>query len=215
MTQADIFKATLEAQLGEPYVLGDEGPDTHDCSGLHYEGMRAAGVLWKGRPWPRETANDYKNKARPLPVTEPLKVGDPCFFLGTSGHAYHVASFVGYDETAVGWTIEARGRKWGVVKYRLNDPANGVLKRGGRFYRYPGVDLGELTEDDIMTDPVLRECILLTRVSSLARSWDEPIAEAREAGDQARVAALKNERKMAVEAERLRLGLTKAQVAGI
>ena len=95
MSQADVFKATLEAQLGEPYVLGDEGPATHDCSGLHYEGMRGAGVLWKGRPWPRETANDYKNKA--VPAGPPYRVGWPVFFMGTSGHAYHVASITEVD----------------------------------------------------------------------------------------------------------------------
>ncbi|MBN1320271.1 MAG: C40 family peptidase [Thermoleophilia bacterium] len=151
MSQADLFAAHLEAQRGEPYVLGDEGPHTHDCSGLHYEGMRAAGVLWKGRPWPRETANDYKNKARPI-IWEALKVGDPIFFCGNSGHAYHVASYVGG-----GYTIEARGRRWGVVKYRVDDPTNGVKKRGGKPYHYPGIDLGELEDD--MTPEEVRQIV--------------------------------------------------------
>jgi len=146
MSQADVFKATLEAQLGEPYVLGDEGPATHDCSGLHYEGQRGAGVLWRGRPWPRETANDYKNKA--VPAGPPYRVGWPVFFMGTSGHAYHVASITEVDpDGRDGWTIEARGRRWGVVRYRMSDPRNGVLARGGKVYRYPGIDLGELEDE--------------------------------------------------------------------
>jgi len=156
MSQADLFKATLEAQLGEPYVLGDEGPATHDCSGLHYEGQRGAGVLWKGRPWPRETANDYKNKA--VPAGPPYRVGWPVFFMGTSGHAHHVASITEVDpDGRDGWTIEARGRRWGVVRYRMSDPQNGVLARGGKVYRYPGIDLGELEDD--MTPEEVRQIV--------------------------------------------------------
>jgi hypothetical protein len=181
MSKADLFAAHLEAQLGEPYVLGDEGPHTHDCSGLHYEGMRAAGVLWKGRPWPRETANDYKMKARPT-TWEALGVGDPIFFCGTSGHAHHVASYVGG-----GYTIEARGRRWGVVKYHLDDPSNGVKKRGGRPYHYPGIDLGEL-EDDMTPeqDKMLREC----KYSTVKHSFELQILAAKQVGDTAQVAAL-------------------------
>lgn len=153
MSKADIFRATLDAQLGEPYVLGDEGPNTHDCSGLHYEGMRAAGVLWKGKAWPRETANDYKNKA--VPADPPYRVGWPVFFSGKSGHAYHVASITEVDpDGRNGWTVEARGRKFGVVRYRISDPVNGVLARGGKVYRYPGIDLGGLTEDDMTEDEI-------------------------------------------------------------
>lgn len=186
MSKADLFKATLEAQLGEPYVLGDEGPATHDCSGLHYEGMRGAGVLWKGRPWPRETANDYKNKA--VPAGPPYRVGWPVFFMGTSGHAYHVASITEVDpDGRDGWTIEARGRRWGVVRYRMSDPRNGVLARGGKPYRYPGIDLGEL--EDEMTpeqDRMLREC----KYSTVLHSFELQILAAKQAGDTAKVAAL-------------------------
>lgn len=179
MSQADTFKATLEAQLGESYVLGDEGPATHDCSGLHYEGMRAAGVLWKGKPWPRLTANDYKNMA--APSSGPYRVGDPVFFMGASGHAYHIASVTDVDAGGRdGWTIEARGRRWGVVKYRISDPANGVRIRGGRFYRYPGIDLGELAEDDMTPDEVraiVREMIeTVNDPAAVAKAQQELIA---------------------------------------
>lgn len=38
------FIATLKAQQGKPYVLGDEGPSSFDCSGLVYYGLTNNGV---------------------------------------------------------------------------------------------------------------------------------------------------------------------------
>jgi len=174
MSKADLFAAKLEAQLGEPYVLGDEGPNTHDCSGLHWEGLRAANVLWKGKPLPRETAHDYYLKSVPTSWAV-IKVGDPIFFLSSTGHAYHVASYVGH-----GFTIEARGRKWGVVKYALDDPVNGVIKRKGRPAHYPGVDLGELTEEDDMTEDEVRKIVDERLSERIDVIFSDDVAEAQE-----------------------------------
>jgi cell wall-associated NlpC family hydrolase len=55
-------------QVGEPYVMGAQGPNVWDCSGLVIEGWRSAGANWPdttanglGRHWPRVTLA----KARP------------------------------------------------------------------------------------------------------------------------------------------------------
>ncbi len=41
MTDKETFLAFCHAQLGKPYQLGDEGPDSFDCSGLIYAGLTA------------------------------------------------------------------------------------------------------------------------------------------------------------------------------
>ncbi|MBN1459825.1 MAG: hypothetical protein JXA57_09815, partial [Armatimonadetes bacterium] len=152
----------------------------------------------------RETANDYKNKA--VPAGPPYRVGWPVFFMGTSGHAYHVASITEVDpDGRDGWTIEARGRRWGVVRYRMSDPKNGVLARGGKVYRYPGIDLGELEEDD-MTDED-RLLIRLARVSDVARSYDMEILKALVRGDTAKAEKLEEAKSIGVAKVKDELGL--------
>ena len=107
-----------------------------------------SGRAVSGHVSPRTTTRTWRPRSPPC---SRLKVGDPVFFMGASGHAYHVASVTEVDPNGLdGWTIEARGRAWGVVRYRISDPTNGVRRRGGKFYRYPGIDLGELTGDEDM-----------------------------------------------------------------
>ena len=141
MTMADLFSAELHAQLGEPYIWGESGPDAHDCSGLYWEGMHAAGVMYKGKPFPRLTADDYYRMS--TSISAPSKVGaDAGYIVNKSGHAVHIIPYVGN-----GNTIEARGRKWGVVEYTLTDPINGALKRKAKWRRFPVELVGDITSD--------------------------------------------------------------------
>ena len=41
---AQSIDAALRAQLGKPYVYGNSGPDSFDCSGLVYYCLRQVGV---------------------------------------------------------------------------------------------------------------------------------------------------------------------------
>jgi hypothetical protein len=118
-------------------------PYDTDCSGLVYGVYRKLGIPWKnGVVWPRLTANGYKYNA--VPVTKPYRVGDVFCFMDSSGHCYHIGLYVGTID-GVEYTVEARGRSWGVKAYPLNDSVNGVLHRGAKMYRFPWVNLGVLS----------------------------------------------------------------------
>ena len=83
----------LEAQLGKPYVLGGNGPDTFDCSGLVYYCLRQVGVNVS-----RLNANGYSNYSAwtLVPEISDLQRGDLMFFYNDS-HTYvtHVAVYLG------------------------------------------------------------------------------------------------------------------------
>jgi hypothetical protein len=174
MSQADTYSQYLHEQIGEPYVWGDEGPGTHDCSGLYWEGMHQAGVLWRSHPFPRMTANDYYHMG--TTIARPEYVGaDAGYIVTKSGKAVHIIPYVG-----LGYTIEARGRKWGVVKYALDDPINGAYRRKAKWRRLP-VNLGELTEED-MNDEQNTWLKELRQLVATQSSYREAIAVAQNAG---------------------------------
>lgn len=184
MSKADVVVATLEAKVDCPYVFGAQGPNSFDCSGLHWYAYHKAGI-----PWARTTADGFKRQARPLTPSEGYKVGDPIFFLGKSGTAYHVATFTGYRD-GVGYSIEARSRRYGVVEYRLDDPVHGVLKRKGRFYRYPGINLGEITEEDVLTPDEHQWLKEVRQWVAPKQSYCSAITNALLIGDREKAAAL-------------------------
>ena len=75
-------------QLGDPYVYGDEGPDSFDCSGLTYFAYRGAGFAGMPRT-SRDQAAWLHRKAK-----DRLKHGDFLFFYDNGGTVYHVAIFL-------------------------------------------------------------------------------------------------------------------------
>lgn len=75
-------------QLGDPYVYGDEGPDSFDCSGLTYFSFRGAGFA--GMP---RTSRDQAAWLHRIPRAR-LKHGDFLFFYNGSGTVYHVAIYL-------------------------------------------------------------------------------------------------------------------------
>jgi hypothetical protein len=147
MSLADDFTKFALFLVGEEYTWGDEpwfvaggastsDPYDTDCSGVVFGIYRKLGVLWKnGAAWPRLTANGYCYNAAPIATTD-FKTGDIVCFDG------HIVVVIGKQPDGKIYTVEARGRKWGVVKYAINDPENGVIHRGGLFKRFPWVDLG-------------------------------------------------------------------------
>jgi hypothetical protein len=83
MTKVDDFIAAARAELGRPYVFGDKGPNSFDCSGLmQYAGAQAGVAL------PR-TAD--QQQAATQRVSSPLP-GDLVFW---GDPAYHVALYIG------------------------------------------------------------------------------------------------------------------------
>lgn len=227
--------------LGAPYVLGcepwyDVGYEpsaemaASDCSGLVYAVFRRAGVPWRdGGPWPRLTADEYAKATMTIPRAR-VRCGDVALFAGASGRVFHIALAIDHNRT-----VEARGRRWGVVAYPIDDPINGVVARGARFGRFPWLTLGENEEDDMTPEQaqmltravqLLEELVILARqgrVSDVARSYGEEILlEQQEAllaalvdGDKAAAtkhvttaAQLEAQRAQAVATEKRRLGLT-------
>ncbi|MEU6857983.1 C40 family peptidase [Glycomyces sp. NPDC046736] len=81
------------AQLGDPYVWGDEGPDSFDCSGLVQAAYNFAGVNV-----PR-VAKDQFQATRDKPVDiEKLLPGDLLFWWDSPGDwrsVYHVGMYLG------------------------------------------------------------------------------------------------------------------------
>lgn len=195
-----MIYAFLHAQLGKPYVWGAEGPDAYDCSGLLFRAYWEERVPWRDgvSPFPRLTADEYYRAS--IPLDEPERPGDFGVMLGRSGTAYHVVMWAGE------YAIEARGKAWGVCKSNREN----VEQRGAIWRRFPWVSL-EDEELNVQQDELLKQI----RVSTVALSYIEPLADARHRGDMARYQALLEQRRAAVEAERIRLGLTKSQVSGI
>jgi|SRR5665647_588150 len=205
MTKAQTLVAYLESKKGCPYVWGAQGEYKFDCSGLHYAGHHDAQTFIGIKP--RTTADGYKHLSVPITWAQ-VQIGDPILFLGKSGTAYHIATYAG-----AGYAIEARGRAWGVIKYKLDDPVNGAMKRGGKPYHYPGLDLGELGEDDLNEnqDRWLREI----KLSTVADSFDRAIERAEHKGNVAEVARLEAKKTKDVNAKRIELGLTEAEAAAL
>lgn len=83
MTKVDDLLGRAMAELGKPYVYGDEGPNTFDCSGLMQFVYGQVGIAL-----PR-TAEQQRKFA--TPVSSPLP-GDLVFY---GNPAHHVALFVG------------------------------------------------------------------------------------------------------------------------
>jgi len=83
MTKADDVITYAQAELGKPYVFGDEGPSTFDCSGLMQWIFGKVGVSL-----PR-IADQQQRFARP--VAKPLP-GDLVFW---GDPAHHVALYIG------------------------------------------------------------------------------------------------------------------------
>jgi peptidoglycan DL-endopeptidase CwlO len=70
--------AYAEAQLGKPYVFGEAGPDTFDCSGLAMMAYRAAGITI-----PRTSQAQWAF-GQQVPASQ-VQPGDLVFFAGADG----------------------------------------------------------------------------------------------------------------------------------
>lgn len=81
--RVDEFLAWLQQQIGAPYVFGDEGPDTFDCSGLVQYCLGLVGISA-----PR-TSQEQQAWATPVSTPRP---GDLVFY---GRPATHVGVYIG------------------------------------------------------------------------------------------------------------------------
>jgi cell wall-associated NlpC family hydrolase len=99
--------AFLRAQLGDRYVLGGNGPDVWDCSGLTKAAYARVGVTLPRTSEDQSIRGSYVNLSR-------LEVGDLLFWGAGPGLAYHVAIYIGG-----GRYIAAQNPSVGVVERTL------------------------------------------------------------------------------------------------
>ncbi len=101
----------LRSCVGKPYILGRNGPQAFDCSGLYYYWLRKIGF----KTIDRTAASFYT-------VTDPVK-GSPRFgdtvYLKSS-YVYHMA-VIGERMSNGDYAVyEAKGKRYGVVKTTLS-----------------------------------------------------------------------------------------------
>lgn len=103
-----LIKAA-ESQLGKPYILGDRGPDSYDCSGLVYYCLRKADVYTR-----RLNAAGFSRVSswKKIESMSDLKKGDLIFFKSDSSDSVsHVGIYIGS-----GMMIDASSSEGKVVK---------------------------------------------------------------------------------------------------
>jgi cell wall-associated NlpC family hydrolase len=97
--------AFADAQVGKSYCWGGKGPSCFDCSGL----ANTAWFYGGGAEIPR-TSGDIAERLPEVPLEE-VRAGDILWWPG------HVGIYAGN-----GWMIDARGRRYGVVRRPAHNP---------------------------------------------------------------------------------------------
>jgi len=117
--------AKKQVLAGKPYVWGDEGPNSFDCSGLVYAAYRSAGLGWPN--WDRLNSSLYYSYTKHVPLSE-LIPGDLIFYSykGTANTIHHMSIYAGN-----GMVWEARSTKTG-LKYSSMYSVPGMMPFGGR-----------------------------------------------------------------------------------
>ncbi len=93
LKKIDAFISYAKEQLGKPYVYGDEGPDTFDCSGLVYYCLNHIGYSVS-----RSSSRSYSNRSdwEDVSSKEDLLPGDLMFFRNASSSTVsHISIYIG------------------------------------------------------------------------------------------------------------------------
>jgi cell wall-associated NlpC family hydrolase len=109
----------------KPYVWGDEGPNTFDCSGLVYAAYKYAGLGWP--IWDRLNSGLYYTYTKQIPLAE-MQPGDLLFYSykGTISTIHHMSIYAGN-----GMMWEARSTKKG-LRYSDIYSMPGMMPYAGR-----------------------------------------------------------------------------------
>ncbi len=128
-TQAQRLQAVEFAKrqvlAKKPYVWGDEGPNTFDCSGLVYAAYKSAGLGWP--IWDRLNSGLYYTYTKQIPISE-IQPGDLLFYSykGTISTIHHMSIYAGN-----GMMWEARSTATG-LKYSSIYSVDGMMPYAGR-----------------------------------------------------------------------------------
>ena len=117
--------AKRQVLSGKPYVWGDEGPNSFDCSGLVYAAYKSAGLGWPN--WDRLNSALYYRYVKQIPLSE-MQPGDLLFYSydGTISTIHHISIYAGNEMM---W--EARSTKSG-LKYSNIYSMPGMMPYAGR-----------------------------------------------------------------------------------
>jgi cell wall-associated NlpC family hydrolase len=128
-TQAQRDKAVAFAKAQvlarKPYIWGDEGPNSFDCSGLVYAAYRAAGLGWPN--WDRLNSALYSTYTKHVSLNE-LVPGDLLFYSykGTISTIHHITIYAG---NGMMWEANSKGRG---LLYSNIYSIKGLMPFGGR-----------------------------------------------------------------------------------
>lgn len=109
----------------KPYVWGDEGPNSFDCSGLVYAAFKSVGLGWPN--WDRLNSSLYYTYTKQIPIAE-MEPGDLIFYSykGTQSTIHHMSIYAGS-----GMMWEARSTKKG-LRYSDIYSMPGMMPFAGR-----------------------------------------------------------------------------------
>lgn len=108
-----------------PYVWGDEGPNSFDCSGLVYAAYKSAGLGWPN--WDRLNSGLFYTYTKQIPIAQ-MEPGDLIFYSykGTQSTIHHMSIYAGG-----GMMWEARSTKKG-LRYSDIYSMPGMMPFAGR-----------------------------------------------------------------------------------
>jgi peptidoglycan DL-endopeptidase CwlO len=123
-TQAVAF-AKKQVEARKPYIWGNEGPNSFDCSGLVYAAYRSAGLGWPN--WDRLNSSLFWVATKRVKLTE-LVPGDLLFYSykGTVSTIHHITIYAGG-----GMMWEANSKDRGLL-YSSIYSVKGLMPYGGR-----------------------------------------------------------------------------------
>jgi cell wall-associated NlpC family hydrolase len=109
----------------KPYVWGDEGPNSFDCSGLVYAAYKYAGLGWP--IWDRLNSALFYTYTKQIPIAE-MQPGDLIFYSykGTQSTIHHISIYAGD-----GMMWEARSTATG-LRYSNIYSVTGMMPYAGR-----------------------------------------------------------------------------------
>ena len=125
MRTAAVAFAKKQVEARKPYVWGNEGPNSFDCSGLVYAAYRSAGLGWPN--WDRLNSSLFWVATKRVKLTE-LVPGDLLFYSykGTVSTIHHITIYAGG-----GMMWEANSKDRGLL-YSSIYSVKGLMPYGGR-----------------------------------------------------------------------------------
>jgi peptidoglycan DL-endopeptidase CwlO len=125
MRTAAVAFAKKQVEARKPYIWGNEGPNSFDCSGLVYAAYRSAGLGWPN--WDRLNSSLFWVATKRVKLTE-LVPGDLLFYSykGTVSTIHHITIYAGG-----GMMWEANSKDRGLL-YSSIYSVKGLMPYGGR-----------------------------------------------------------------------------------